>query len=155
MPDSSLESLVSSLSKYKLRLEWRNPDLPTNIRLGDGITSLLLEAKEGSAENTLAAYQRVDGTQATISVLTPTELLKRKMEAYEGRRLIRDIYDIFLLSNFLDRYDYTVKTSLSYFLNNLSEPEDEEVLRSLIIKGKRDLGFSQMTDYLRRWLNEI
>ena len=90
-----------------------------------------------------------------MGVLSPTELLVRKIEAFNGRRLIRDIYDIYVLTQHLDPKDFTVKTKLSGFLENISDPVDEGVLRSLIYSGNSNLTFFQMLNYIRAWLSEI
>jgi len=153
--NESLEKLIVSLPKYGLQLLWRDPEFPSNVRIGNNETSLLLESKEGSAEAVVRQYSRVDGSSMTISVLSPTELLIRKIEAYNGRRLIRDIYDIFILTGYLDPSDYTVNSRLSTFLKSVAKPDDEGILRSLIYSGNNNLTFTTMLEYIRGWLNEI
>jgi predicted nucleotidyltransferase component of viral defense system len=150
-----LEELIDSLPKYGLKLTWRNDEFPSNVRIDNRDTSLLLESKEGNAESIIKPYFRVDGSPMTIGVLSPTELLTRKIEAYNGRRLIRDLYDIYTLTRYLDPNDYTVKTKLSGFLNDISEPFDEGILSSLIYSGNRNLNFSLMLKYIKGWLYEI
>jgi len=155
MRNNLLEEFINLLPKYGLKLTWRNNEFPSNVRIDNRDTSLLLESKEGNAESIIKPYFRVDGSPMTIGVLSPTELLTRKIEAYNGRRLIRDIYDIYILTRFLDPNDYTVKTRLSGFLNDISEPFDEGILSSLIYSGNSNLNFSIMLEYIKRWLDEI
>ena len=155
MKRESTEKLISSLPKYGMRITWRDKEIPTNIRISDGVTELLLESKDGSAESIIRQYMRVDGSSLTISVLGPTELLVRKIEAYEGRGLIRDLYDIFVLTNHIDRRDYTVSEKLSSFLETVRRPSDEKMLSSLIYSGNNTLSYREITGYLRRWLNEV
>jgi predicted nucleotidyltransferase component of viral defense system len=155
MRSDLLEEFINSLPKYGLKLTWRNDEFPSNVRIDNRDTSLLLESKEGNAESIIKPYFRVDGSPMTIGVLSPTELLTRKIEAYNGRRLIRDIYDIYILTRYLNPNDYTVKTRLSGFFNNIIAPFDEGILSSLIYSGNSKLNFSLMLKYITGWLNEI
>ena len=81
--------------------------------------------------------------------------MRRKIEAYHGRRYVRDIYDLFTLTKWLDRSDNVVISSISSFLNNLARPIDEDVLQTHQYAGPRNLNFDSMIEYLRKWLNEI
>ena len=153
--NESLEKLIASLPKYGLQLLWMDLEFPSNIRIGNNETSLLLESKEGYAESIVRQYFRVDGSPMTVSVLSPTELLIRKIEAYNGRRLIRDIYDMFILTRYLDPSDYTVISRLSTFLKSVAKPDDEAILSSLIYSGNNNLTFTNMLEYISGWLNEV
>ena len=155
MKRESTEKLIRSLPRYGMRITWTDKEIPTNMKISDGVTELLLESKDGSCENIIRQYMRVDGSSLTISVLGPTELLVRKIEAYEGRRLIRDLYDIFVLTNHIDRRDYTVSEKLSSFLETVRRPSDEKMLSSLIYSGNNTLSYREITGYLRRSLNEV
>lgn len=151
----SLEKLVNSLPHYGLKLLSRNRELKSIITVSYGTASVLVEAKEGTGENTVLPYTRIDGSTMMVQVLSPTELMVRKVEAYQGRRYIRDIYDLFILTRFLDRHDFTVRSRLQAFLKNVEEPIDEPVLRSLIYSGKNDFTFRGLIGYIARWLNEV
>ena len=153
--NESLEKLIASLPKYGVRLLWRDVDYPSRIRIGNNETSLLLESKEGYAESVVRQYFRVDGSPMTVSVLSPTELLIKKIEAYNGRRFIRDIYDMFILTRYLDPSDYTVISRLSTFLKSVAKPDDEAILSSLIYSGNNNLTFTNMLEYISGWLNEV
>lgn len=155
MRSDSLERLVNSMSSYGLSVLWRDPDLLSNIRIGNGTTSLLLESKEGEGESTLRPFLRTDGTTTVVEALSPTELMTRKIEAYMGRRLVRDLYDLLLLTRFLDKRDFVVRSKLSAFLEDAGEPEDEKVLRSLIYSGREDFSFSDIVQFMKRWMDEV
>ena len=152
---SAFEELIASLAKYDLRLIWTDPDLPSRVRIARKETDILLESKPGFAENEIRPYLRIDGTTKIINVFSPTELMRTKIEAYHGRRYVRDIYDLFTLTKWLDRSDYVVRSSILSFLNNLVRPIDEDVLQALLYAGPRNLNFDSMIEYLRKWLNEI
>ena len=152
---AAFEELIGSLAKYDLKLIWTDPDLPSRVRIARKDTDILLASKPGFSENEIRSYLRIDGTVKIINVFSPTELVIRKIEAYQGRRYVRDIYDLFILTKWLERSDYVVRSKLSSFLNNLARPIDEEVLPALLYAGPRNLNFDNMTEYLKRWLNEI
>lgn len=139
------------LSRYNLSIVSRDKDLPLHMRIGDGTTDVLVEASIGNPESIISQYARIDGSHITISVLSPAELLVRKIEAYRGRRYVRDIYDIFQLTNFLDKHDYYVTSHLRPFLKDLKEPVDEDILESLIYKGIKRLTFKKIVNYLKAW----
>ena len=155
MNRESFNSFISSLDRYGLRLIRQDPEFPMVIRIANDQTELLLETKEGYAESEIRAYSRVDGSTKTISVLSPTELMVRKIEAYLNRTFIRDIYDLFILTNWLDKTDYVVRTKISEFLKDIPTPVDEEVLASLLYSGSGNLDFIKMVNYIKRWLDEI
>ena len=46
-------------------------------------------------------YEKIDGTFIDVFTLSPEELLLEKLDAYKNRRVIRDIYDVYFLSNFI------------------------------------------------------
>jgi predicted nucleotidyltransferase component of viral defense system len=125
------------------------------MRLSNGQTEMLLEASIGAYESAISQYIKVDGSSLTITTLSPTELLVRKIEAYEGRRYVRDVYDIMHLTNYLKKNDYRVASKLRPFLKNIQKPVDERILRSLIYKGDKKITFEKMVAYLKRWSDEV
>lgn len=155
LPWDSLEELVKNLHRFGLKLIGRNKELKSMITVSDGTASVLLETKDGAGKSIILPYTRVDGSTTIVQVLSPTELMVRKLEAYQGRRYIRDVYDLFVLTGFLDRHDFTVRSKLLPFLNSVEEPIDETVLRTLIYSGKNDFTFGGLIKYIAGWLNEI
>lgn len=152
---NQFDDFISKLEKFGLKLIWQDPEFPTRVRIARDDTEILLESKPGFAENQIRVYSRTDGSEKTISVLSPTELMTRKIEAYQGRRFVRDIYDLFVLTKWLDKSDYIVESQLSRFLHEAHTPVDEHVLQSLLYAGPQNLNFAAMIDYIRRWLVEI
>lgn len=149
------KKLYPRLKEQGISVMSRDRELPLHMRLSDGVTEVLLEANIGSYESIISQYAKVDGSSMTITTLSPTELLTRKVEAYEGRRYIRDIYDIFHLTNYLDKTDLLVVSQLKPFLKNIQRPVDERILESLLYKGNQKVTFDKMLEYLRRWINEV
>lgn len=149
------KKLLPELRKQDLAVVWKNPELESNVRISNGQTSVLLEAKTGRPESVIAQYEKVDGTRMTISTLSPLDLAVRKMEAYSGRRYVRDLYDLVQLTNFLDKNDYYVRQKFSEFIKGMKKPVDERILKSLVYKGYGNYTFDEISDYLKRWLNEV
>ena len=147
--------LYPELRKRNIEIVWKDGDLPLHMKLSDGSAEILLEASIGRYENSSAQYIRTDGSSITVTTLSPTELLVRKIEAYEGRRYIRDIYDIMHLTNYLHRDDAYVISKMKPFLKNIKKPVDEKILHSLIYKGNKKLTFDEMAAYLKGWIYEV
>ncbi len=143
-----------AIDENGLTIIWQDKEFPLNMRVSDGTAEVLVEAKEGSYESIMAQYVRTDGTQTTISVLSPAELLVRKMKAYDGRRYIRDIYDMVQLTNYLDSSDQYVRPKLRSFLKSMKSPVDQGILESLVYKGNA-AAFAEMVSYLKRWSGEV
>ncbi len=151
MKSASIEKLIKNLPAYDLTLESRDKDLQTIVRVSNGKTSLLIEAKEGNAESTIMPYVKVDGSTMAIGVLTPAELLMRKIEAYSNRKYMRDLYDIYVLTGRLDSKDYFVRSKLLEFIKTINKPADEKVLKSLVYAGKA-ISYREFIDYIKKWL---
>lgn len=151
----SLEKLIKKLPDYGLRLISRDSELDSIITFGNDSSSLLLESKVGYGDNVIMPYYRTDGSTMVVLTLSPTELMNRKIEAYQNRGYIRDIYDLFILTGHLDKKDHTVESRLEVFLANLKAPVDESVLKSLIYSGNKDITFDELIDYIKRWVYEI
>ncbi|MCL5419723.1 MAG: nucleotidyl transferase AbiEii/AbiGii toxin family protein [Candidatus Marsarchaeota archaeon] len=149
------KKLGQYLQKNGMKVTWRDKELPLHIRISDGRTEVLLEAGIGKFESAISQYTKVDGSSITLSTLQPSELFVRKMEAYEGRRYIRDMYDLVHLTNYISGNDYYVISKLKPFLAKIRKPVDEKVLRSLVYKGQKDTSFEKMLDYLKRWSDDI
>lgn len=149
------KSLEETLNRNNFGITWRNKDLPSNVRISDGKTEILLEAKIGRFASDMSQYTKTDGSSITISTLEPSELFVRKIEAYEGRRYIRDLYDLMHLTNYVKNSDYYVIRKFKPFIANIKKPVDEHLLRSLIYKGDKGLDFDSMVKYLKRWAGVI
>ncbi len=79
-------------------------------------------------------FERADGTYSDIISISANDLLAEKIAAYRDRRFIRDIYDIYILSSYIERDKKTIR-EVSDFLNKMPPPVNEEELASLIYNG--------------------
>ncbi len=79
-------------------------------------------------------YELVDGTLIDILSLSINQLILEKISAYNDRRFIRDLYDIFHLIT-LNQDVSAVKKDLQEFVLHINKPVDEGVLKSIVYSG--------------------
>lgn len=85
-------------------------------------------------QGTSVTYELVDGSSVEILSLTREELISEKILAYSDRRFIRDLYDIFHLTKDPVESD-ELKKQLLAFCQNLPNPVDESILKSIVYSG--------------------
>ncbi len=95
----------------------------------------------------LVQYEKVDGSLINVFSLSKEDLIVEKANAFLNRKLIRDIYDVYFLSNSVDLTK--VKTQLKKFVSNTPLPVDEKNLKSLLYSGAVP-SFEQMLSVIRR-----
>jgi predicted nucleotidyltransferase component of viral defense system len=96
-------------------------------------------------------YEKSDGTYLTILTPSPEELLREKLAAFQNRKLIRDIYDVYHLST-IAKLSTQERGMLIKQLPTLPKPTDEANLKSLILGGVIPT-FDQMVSALQRRFN--
>lgn len=99
-----------------------------------GRTSVRFEVLFKSVTGALKEYETAEGNFIAVYTLTAEELLKEKMGAFAGRKLIRDMYDVFFLLRHVEDID-GIKNEVSKFLGGLPKPVDEPDLKTIIIEG--------------------
>jgi predicted nucleotidyltransferase component of viral defense system len=95
-------------------------------------------------------YNNVDGSTITIFCLSEKDLLFEKANAFRNRRLIRDIYDVYFLSNFIKLNSSEIKEFYKIF-NDFKEPIDESNLKAIVYRGAIPT-YSQMLNAIKRRL---
>ncbi len=106
--------------------------LHSSLKLDEVIVKFEAFFKEIKGE--LKGYEKIDGNVITIYTLTPEELIREKINAYQNRRKIRDLYDIFFLLMHIKNKG-EVSDELNKFIKNFENPVDEKDLSGLIIEG--------------------
>lgn len=91
-------------------------------------------------------FERSDGTFIDVLSLTPNSLILEKIAAYNDRRFIRDIYDIYILINYA-KIDEELKTKIKRFVSTLQFPVNEDDLDNIIYEGPTPT-FNGMVDYI-------
>ncbi|MFH1664069.1 MAG: nucleotidyl transferase AbiEii/AbiGii toxin family protein [archaeon] len=124
-----LESRGLQLKKYK------KTGNAVYSKISNGTTEVRFEAalrkpKEAEARE----YERADGSFSTVFTLPPEKLLEEKMNAYKNRKLIRDLYDVFMLSTVCSE-NKELNKKAKEFLEKLPEPADEKNLKTIVFSG--------------------
>ncbi len=120
-------------------------------KVTDGSTEVRIEINFAARKSPVTApFERTGGSFVEILTLSPEALSDEKMDAYSGRRLVRDLYDLLHLSSYAT-VDEKMKKKAGIFLRNLPKPLDEPNLRAVVYSGAVPT-FSQMEDALRRRL---
>lgn len=146
--DVLLESFFSSLEKKGFVVEKKKiteKGLFSNLLLNK--TAVRLEAIFISREGMLKEYETADGNFITVYTLSPEDLIKEKVDAYLGRRKVRDLYDVFFLLRYADRDK--AKHDVKRLLDGFKEPLDGDDLKVLILEGIVPT-VEQILQYLRR-----
>ncbi|MGC8676285.1 MAG: nucleotidyl transferase AbiEii/AbiGii toxin family protein [Candidatus Micrarchaeia archaeon] len=79
-------------------------------------------------------YERADGTLLSVLTLSPEQLILEKIAAYESRRYVRDLYDIYHLLHYVTS-EREVKSELKRFLDEIEPPVDEKGLAGILLSG--------------------
>jgi predicted nucleotidyltransferase component of viral defense system len=79
-------------------------------------------------------FELSNGTFILVYTLSPEDMIKEKINAYQKRKKVRDLYDIYFLLNFVEDKK-KVKEDLTKFLSSFKKPVDEKDLEALIISG--------------------
>ncbi len=101
-------------------------------KISNGAVEVRLEVSlRKPTEKFLRKYEKADGTYMDVYTLSPESLITEKMESYKNRGLIKDIYDIYHLSSYVEKE----VSGISEFLSKIEPPIDEENLKVLIYSG--------------------
>lgn len=116
-------------------------------RVSNGIAEARVEINFTAAKKpVLGRYEKADGTFMEVLTLAPGDLMEEKMQAYSGRRFIRDIYDVHHLAGLAGE---GARKKLAGFLESLREPVDERNLKAFVYSGVVP-SFRQIVESLRR-----
>ena len=70
-------------------------------------------------------------------------------------RAIRNICDLCVLTDYPNKSAFKVKCGLSSFLHDLARTVEERVQSSFLFSRLKNLNFTIMVNFIRRWLGEI
>jgi predicted nucleotidyltransferase component of viral defense system len=101
-----------------------------------GETNLKVEInhKKKGLNTTVTRFEKADGTYTDVLTLPPEDLILEKINAYSDRRFIRDIYDIYILSSYVENPE-KIREKTTEFLKNIKKPLNENQLAALIYEG--------------------
>jgi predicted nucleotidyltransferase component of viral defense system len=148
-------------SAMRARLErFLKPHGITVAKFKDTGNTLFIDAERGGVHVRLefsnqrrggyvvGAFERVDGSFASLYTLPPEELFKEKVAAYSSRRMVRDIYDIVFLYPLCDRR--AISADVAKLKRSLAPPVDEETLKALVVEGLAP-SYDAMKKTIGRW----
>ncbi|MBI5226975.1 nucleotidyl transferase AbiEii/AbiGii toxin family protein [Candidatus Micrarchaeota archaeon] len=117
-------------------------------KISDGNIEVRLEVNLSPKKlvGVVRPYEKIDGSYVDIFTLSPEDLILEKISAYQSRKLIRDIYDIYHLSKYVQKEDQ-FKSQLLTFLNSIQKPIDEPNLKAIVYTGAIP-SFKQILEYL-------
>ncbi len=98
----------------------------------------------------LREYENADGNFITVYTLNAEELIKEKIDAYNSRLKIRDMYDIFFLLRYVKDKE-NIKQKLIKFVKLFKSPIDENDLKILIFDGIAP-DSKRMLDYIKHYI---
>jgi predicted nucleotidyltransferase component of viral defense system len=141
--------LENELKRRSLKLfKFRQTANTLFSQISNDVTHMSLEMTRKNMHGTLKTYQKANGSAMDVLTLKPEELILEKIAAYNDRRRIRDIYDVYFLSRFVD--DKKIKESVKKFLLKINEPKDEGDLKVIIYEGSVPT-FQEMLEALKIW----
>ncbi len=126
-------------------LKYKKTENAVYSKISDGNVEVRFEAALRKAKGfEVKEYERIDGTYSNVFTLPAEKLLEEKIQAYLNRKLIRDLYDVFMLSSFVEN-----KKEIKEFLKKVPEPIDEKNLKIIVFSGAVP-SFEQMVLALKR-----
>ena len=149
---NEIEKLIKNLKRYDLIV--RSAKIRRGSRyiayysVSNFHTSITLEfSQKRTVNSVLATYVKTDGSRMDIFSLSPESLLSEKIAAYQSRRSVKDIYDIFILAHTVKLNE--TRQSIDRFLSEIKRPVDENTLAQLIYDGPIP-DVKEIIDYIGR-----
>ena len=115
--------------------KWKKTENLIFCKIANEVTEVRIEVNfKKKTTPVVAAFEKTDGAFTDVLTLSPEDLILEKISAFNSRRLIRDIYDIYHLSNYIKDYS-RVKPAVDEFFPNMPQPLDEENLNAIVYTG--------------------
>jgi len=139
----------------KVKLEERGLTLPKfrktdNLvfcKISNGSIEVRVEINHAVKKPAIVkSYEKSDGSFMDVLTLSPEDLILEKIDAYENRKFIRDIYDIHHLLNYATG---GMEKLAGFITSAIKAPVDEENLKAIVYSGKIP-SFNQIIEALRR-----
>ncbi len=143
------ETLETALKKRGLTLvKFRQTTNTLFSEVSDGRSTVKLEITRKRVKGTLTIYKKANGNSMDVLTLEPKELILEKFVAYKNRREVRDIYDVYFLSRFVD--DTKTKRIVRESLDWINNQVDVADLKTIVYEGKVP-SFTEMIEKIRIW----
>lgn len=133
------------VNKLKLR-KGRKTLFYYNLHYG---ANIVMEANISQKKGVLVSYTNVDNSKIGVIAIPPEDLITEKINAYNSRRLVKDLYDIYILTQSSAKTEI-VKKEIKQLLSDIKKPVDYNALKDFVYVGVIPL-FEQIVEYLQRW----
>ncbi|MBI2630405.1 nucleotidyl transferase AbiEii/AbiGii toxin family protein [Candidatus Pacearchaeota archaeon] len=110
-------------------------------------TIVRFEASFRKIKGIIKEYEKCTGNFITVITLSPEELVKEKISAYQNRLKIRDLYDLFFLLRLVKDKTF-FKKELEEFVKNFKNPIDENNLKEIVLESVVP-SIGQMLEYIK------
>jgi predicted nucleotidyltransferase component of viral defense system len=151
---TNLEKIKSDIlaiaSDYGIRLEKiKNTGNLIFMGFSSGDTYLKVEINciKRGIKPIATRFEKVDGTFTEVLALSPEDLILEKIAAYSDRLFIRDIYDIYILSDCTTE-NKKIQKNVIDFIDKIKKPTNEKDLKDLIYEGPIPT-FKSMVEHIR------
>ncbi|MBD3248776.1 hypothetical protein GF336_01910 [Candidatus Woesearchaeota archaeon] len=94
-------------------------------------------------------YETIEGNYLNILTFSAEDLIIEKVKTYLSRLLVRDLYDIHHLLNYVEDKN-KIKPYLKRLLSRYKKPKDENILETLVFVGAVPKT-EQMLIKIKRW----
>ena len=157
LPENFKELLAQKLSKNGLILEkfkQTENSVFSKIASPSG-TEVKLEIALRKAKSSIPlSFEKTDGSSMIVFSLSAEDLLVEKINAFQNRRLIRDLFDVFFLSSKISDFE-KVRKNLASFLEKPKTPIDEKNLKTIVYSGIAPSGKQMLEELKKRLWHEI
>jgi len=135
-PEKMADGLEAALSSRALSLvKFKRTENLIFSKISNGEAEVRLEINLSAKKKGVAMrYERINGSSMDVLCLSADELFCEKISAYENRRFVRDIYDIYHLSGMVEPEGGNAKL-IAELLTGFKPPVDERNLPALIYAG--------------------
>ncbi len=117
--------------------------------ISNDATEVSIQVNERKVNGVLRNYEAVSGSYISLYILDPQTLFKEKIETYRNRREERDVYDLKVLTGYVEKG--SVRRVLSAFLADIKEPSDRGSLKDVVYK-EAPPSFEDLVEYLNAWV---
>ncbi len=126
------EAFARQMESHGLQiLKWKETENLIFAKISSGSAEVRLEINLKKIPNSIVGeFEKANGGIIGIYTLSAEALLEEKMQAYQNRRLVRDIYDVYHLTALAK-----IPPHLKTFLKNIAPPLDEENLKTIVYSG--------------------
>jgi predicted nucleotidyltransferase component of viral defense system len=144
------EEIRATASAYGVVVE-KVKDTGDLVFIGMSLGGLYLKVEINYQKTSVAPiagrFEKSDGTYTEIRTLSPSDFILEKIAAYKDRKFIRDLYDIYILSDRVSE-PASIRKQVLDFIDAIAPPVNANLLPTLIYTGPVP-SFENMVEHIR------